>query len=744
MSTINFGVTGGEKEHSYSLSCKKPPTFIVDPEEAEEWLTVEDISTVGSGKIKISATTNDTGRDREANIIPIINEETCWDKALSVGQDGSGSAGGVVTAALAPQMSVGGGVNQPFGTYNTTDLDTFDVNMMSASSDIQGMYFSFSAPNAQGTGNIYATYPAVTQATYGTVTVYYASSTLDNKDVSQLPAETVNLSYKITTTSLDACGNSNHVIGKYYYQNCGYVNNTQFSMVGGKPSWLEYIGFGVATSTGTNSGEGDIIVRYGKNTGSTPNTCSFALTYDGYVEVSPVDSAGYTLTQPVPTAGQCTPAPDPSQKPTSCTGADFHHWHHPYVNPYDYYYLDHDITASPQQYSLYTTSKYDISDVMWKDVRVEIYDVLPIIEHRSAGGVHYVNVVAGQTFAETKAAHEATCRYAGSGEYKVNGYSSETLIAVYENGSLVESETDHSKYDGFWFKANDMSHSYDRDLQCRKLTFDVSTNIGAETLERYALIKVFPKIGGTYCKNDTGCEDTGDGCTNTCVKDLVKQAFVNCSDDVEYVRKNAYFNEVILQGYGDVQGIYDGYKTQGAMIYGYFFGPCPNCNPQYMDTVEIFELTEETTYQNTPPDPSTQEPYGTSAKILSRLIKLQLGNGYDGISDDEVYNYTPVEEGENGFIRGVAIIKATCDSSTNHNVGMIRIQTDKWNVTPSTDQWNQRYRLRGYVVYNSKKYTPPTPYAKESWNSYIERLDGTYSRRGKIQQSNVYEHFEMP
>lgn len=767
MVTINFTSAGGTQDVSYSMSCNKKPTFDV-PDEYKPWLKINSVSST-EPKITISAHTYEStsSAERTGYIVAKIGNDTCGgEKRLMVVQAASNPTDtGVDTLSINQTQLNCSGENQIIGQY-TTSSPSFSVSRMSATSNIPGLAVTFTEPNSSGEGNILASWGYTAQPVYGTIEVTYAGRRAGTSNVSQVPCENAQLSYNITATSLSGCGsNSQEKIGEYYYNGCNNVNNSALSVVGRNtqefPTWIETVKFGTPVPSNANSGKGDIMITYTRNNTEGSRTWSnIGFTYDGYINLTAEAGSSTSLTQPKGT-GCDEPSSD---KPTACSQVDFHHWHHPYVNNYDYYYLEHTdglaLAASETEYILGTASSYNILDNMWKDVRVEIYNITPLIEHRSSHGTHYISTtvpgVQNPTFDQIKAAHEATCAYAHSGEYKVVGYSnsnlSDALIAVYQDGNLVEAET-KDDYNSFWFKAesgvNEVLTTYHGDQQYRGIKFSVDQNIGSDKIERYVMVKVYPKIGDAYCMDTcTDCERTGLCTRNSCITDIIQQKFENCDADEEYVSKNAYFQTNLLLGYDDTEGIhyYDDVPnySQGAAMYGYMFGVCPNyksgvVNGQYMDSIMIVNLTEETTYRSSGDiDPDTQETYGNESKILGVLATVSLGvNDYTGYSDSDVEHYVTVND---NFVIGINI----APTSSSDNTGWIRVRTDKWDVTPSTTQENQRYRYRGIVVYNRDKYTPPTPSVGQKWSNYASSLDERYCRASRIMQSNVYSHFEYP
>lgn len=769
MVTIFFTSAGGTQDVSYSMSCNKKPTFDV-PDEYKPWLKINSVSST-EPKITISAHTYEStsSADRTGYIVATIGTDTCGgEKRLMVVQRASNPTDtGVKTLSISQTQLDCSGENQIIGQY-TTSSPSFSVSRMSATSSIPGLSISFTEPNSSGEGNILASWGYTAQPVYGTIEVTYAGRRAGTSDVSQMPCDNAQLSYKITNSQLNPCGrNSYDKIGEYYYEGCTNVNTSSFSVVGTRPTWVEGLTFGEPVPSNANSGKGDIMITYTRNNTETPQRYweNVRFSYNGSTLTKKDPDVDYYLKQEV--AGTC--GEPSSEKPTACTEVDFHHWHHPYASSFDYYYLEHTdglaLAASETEYILGTASSYDILDNMWEDVRVEIYNITPLIEHRSSHGTHYISTtvpgVQNPTFDQIKAAHEATCKYAHSGEYKVVGYSnsnlSDALIAVYEDGHIVSAET-KDDYDDFWFKAesgvNEVIWTYHHDQQYRGIKFSVDQNIGSNTIERYVMVKVYPKIGNTYCMGKdtcTSCKSTATdwgGCVrNSCITDIIQQKFENCDADEEYVSKNAYFQTNLLLGYDDTEGIHydDGggvsNYSQGAAMYGYMFGVCDNyksgvVNGQYMDSIMIVKLTEETTYRSSgDTDPDTQETYGNESKIISVIASVSLGvNGYTGYSDSDVEHYVTVND---DFVKGVNI----APTSSSDNTGWIRVRTDKWNVTPSTTQENQRYRYRGIVVYNRDKYTPPTPSVGQKWSNYVSSLNEAYCRASRIMQSNVYEHY---
>jgi hypothetical protein len=245
---------------------------------------------------------------------------------------------------------------------------------------------------------------------------------------------------------------------------------------------------------------------------------------------------------------------------------------------------------------------------------------------------------------------------------------------------------------------------------------------------------------------------------NTCVINPIKQQYVNCSADEEFISKNTYVNSFMTFGYEDTDGLiyseqYNNYKLEGAVLYGYEFGPCENRPDQYMNAIKIFKLSEETTFPEGTPKKDDQEWFRHSARVLETLITLELGkDGYTGNTD--VNKYTPVEDtwfngnGGGGFINGVTIEPTTSSDSD----GMFRIHVDKWYengspVAKSTSQDRQRFRYRGWVIYNSRKYPNglPEPDENESWVHYTNRLSSTkFCVFGSLYQTNVYpKDYEM-
>jgi len=767
MVTKYFTSEGSTQNAKYNLpsTCAKPSFDVsYDSESPEGWLSTAITSTENA--VGVSVLTNESDKERIGYITAVINGSHCTgDKRLKVVQAANNPTDTGIDALNITKTQLDcSGENQIIGQY-TTSSPSFSVSRMSATSSIPGLSISFTEPT-NGQGDVVASWGYTAQPVYGTIEVTYAGRRAGTSNVSQVPCENAQLSYSITATSLNGCGsNFQEKIGEYYYNGCNSVNNSALSVVGRNtqefPTWIETVKFGTPVPSNANSGKGDIMITYTRNNTEGSRTWSnIGFTYDGYINLTAEDGSSTSLTQPKGT-GCDEPSSD---KPTTCSEVDFHHWHHPYANSFDYYYLEHTdglaLAASQTEYILGTASSYDILDEMWKDVRVEIYDITPLIEHRSSHGTHNVNTtvpgVQNPTFDQIKAAHEATCAYAGSGEYKVVGYSnsnlSDALIAVYQDGNLVEAETKHDIYDGFWFKAesgvNELVWTYHHDQQYRGIKFNVQQNIGSDKIERYVMVKIYPKIGDAYCMDTcTDCERTGLCTRNSCITDIIQQKFENCDADEEYVSKNAYFQTNLLLGYDDTEGIHydDGggvsNYSQGAAMYGYMFGVCDNyesgvVNGQYMDSIMIVKLTEETTYKSSGDiDPSTQETYGNESKILGVLATVSLGvNDYSGYSDSDVEHYVTVND---DFVIGINI----APTSSSDNTGWIRVRTDKWNVTPSTTQENQRYRYRGIVVYNRDKYTLPTPSVGQKWSDYVSSLNEAYCRASRIMQSNVYEHY---
>jgi hypothetical protein len=334
-----------------------------------------------------------------------------------------------------------------------------------------------------------------------------------------------------------------------------------------------------------------------------------------------------TMSQDIVTAsvGACGDSENPGKAPTSCSEANFYHHDNPYVpGDLSYYYLEHNLTAYEQNYTLTTAAdfcQYEIVpytvngvtyerkvpvstisiDDVWKDVRVEIYDVVPDIVHNSACGLHHVEVHKGDTFALVKERHTSgnsrstcacNCWFDGwnpnNGAYEIYGTKETALIAVYENGSLKTSETDEEAYSNFWLKATDCSHTYSKANGWRELKFTVERNTGAGAYDRCAVIKVYPKIGDVYCTDDCqNCERT-ERCQNQrncCLTDMVVQESVDCGSYETYFKLgiggHAYSPRYIQTKPGE--GLSD------QVLYEYCWGPCDDTG--YVDTVDIYEGT---------------------------------------------------------------------------------------------------------------------------------------------------------
>ena len=508
--------------------------------------------------------------------------------------------------------------NQEIGTYTLSQGSTYSNLTVSSSSN--WMTVSLAEP-VGSTGKILASYGPATARRSASVSLAYASAPIgEPSTVTQEAYGEFKIWYEITVHELNKCGSDEHVIGKYHYDNCETIATSSLSILGQRPDWVSSMIFGAANPS-TKSG--DIIIRYNKNdtnaTRSWPGGIS--LLYNSNYTIPIKTGTNSDVSQPAADSS-CDPT-TPTSLPSTCSEANFYHYDNPYAANMDHFYqLEHKISAYKQDYQLrtwtdgqFSNGKYLITDPMWEDVRIEIYDVTPIIAHRSACGSHYIDTSVGGTFAHMKAEHEKMINnvpqhcpcWSGavhSGEYVVEGYTNPELVATYEG---KDGFTGSTKYDTFWLKLDEnvwMSSQstgynlctsfgqYNSTCDCRAIAFKVDSNISSvdyPAVDRCAIIKVYPKIGGTYCTGDCGCESEA-RCSHkcTCVTDLVTQEAVDCSQPNEYFDPNhAYFNRYTTVGYNE--------PLNNQMIYNYWWGPCDDTGP-YINAVDVYEAFVTVTY----------------------------------------------------------------------------------------------------------------------------------------------------
>lgn len=631
MVTINFTSAGGTQDVSYSMSCNKKPTFDV-PDEYKSWLKINSVSST-EPKITISAHTYEStsSAERTGYIVAKIGNDTCGgEKRLMVVQDGGGEQTTEILWNENTNLNPVGNVRSLVGTFSSND-PLFDINELVVNTP------DWITPEVEetstGEGNIYFTYgytPISRLATAG-VTYRRAASHNGQKDFPQEgdPYQT-GLAFAITKAELNVCGGIEDKIGEYYYtDNFTYVQNTSFTCTT-KPDWVSSVTFGIPDPS-TKTGE--IYATYSRNTETTERIWEgITITYSGYQDVMPNGTT--TITQHVVDAsvGACGDAANPGTPPQSCSEANFYHLDNPYVpGDLSYYYLEHDVTAYEQDYEIRTNADFceyivrsngtrlpisTIEDPMWRDVRVEIYDVVPNIIHNSACGSHPIEVKASKTLEYLKEKHEngnCPCHTPHSGEYVIEGYNSSELVAVFENGKLVESA---DTYNDFWFKAveayddelrtwayglNSIKDCYNGGCKYRSVKFSIERNTFEGAFDRCAMVKIYPKINGVYCTEDCqDCERTAkcQNERNCCLTDMIVQESVDCTSYKTYFKigidGHAYSPRYMQAKPGE--------GVNNRALYEYCWGPCDDKNEDetagYVDAVDIYEAIITRSYDS--------------------------------------------------------------------------------------------------------------------------------------------------
>ena len=468
----------------------------------------------GTNKLKVTPIASVTCADKLNISFKLNNNTICNDKEIRVTFGQSTNRAAIAwedDTQLLPQ----GEVRRRAATF-TSDDPLFDVNELSINTpDWITAEVEETEPRK---GYVYLTYGYTPVSRMATVGATYRRVQAEGEDGGQTDLNQNGelyqdgLYFKITNNTLEPCGGSEYKIGEYcfdvlkpkdnpsdpdeYYFN--YVENTSFTCTT-KPDWVSHVTFGIPD---TNTRKGNIYATYSRNPSSTESRTwdNITITYSGYQDVNPVGNT--TMTQGAVTAsvGACGESVNPGTAPTTCSEANFYHWDNPYApGDLSYYYLEHDVSAYEQTYVLRTAADFNeyitrengtkipistISNSMWEDVRVEIWDVVPDIVHNSACGLHHVEVQPGDSFATIKKRHTSgnsqstcacPCYFNGwnpnNGAYEIYGYKSEEskCIALFEDGYQISADT---SYEDFWLKAKyDGRNEYNQELDCREIQF---------------------------------------------------------------------------------------------------------------------------------------------------------------------------------------------------------------------------------------------------------------------------------
>ena len=230
--TINYTLS------SDCTSSMSNPTFVTSD---TSWINI--LNHYPQGKALTFGVSANTGAQRTGYITATVNGHTCTSKKFTVIQAAGGGGTDKVTWTIDTSSEIA--CDGADGSYHTDLGSSFDLTKLTVLEKETWMTdVTFGSPNAQGDGTIKvscAALPASSQSRNGVLRLSYDNQEIGSPAMlTQVPCSTLNITYKITKSTLDPCGsNGSDEIGYYKWSGCDVINNMSFSHVGTRPNWIE-------------------------------------------------------------------------------------------------------------------------------------------------------------------------------------------------------------------------------------------------------------------------------------------------------------------------------------------------------------------------------------------------------------------------------------------------------------------------------------------------------------------------